>query len=156
MRTIIVGHGNSVFENDFDIDSYDTVIRLKQANTGGTLGTKTTAIVACKPHWHQPNIPFWLFCESPTPHRRIDKLKWLAYFFNYKPSVQKPSNGLVALFAVKEFLGLDEVTVAGFDVMRDLPEDRLASHNGGPPFKWWHDFRAERRAADDLLDVRFL
>lgn len=158
MRAIVVGHGPSAFFEDHDIDSYDVVIRLKQAKTGGSLGTKTTAIVASKPHWKQPDIPFWLFAEHEGPYRRIDKQRWMRLFQKYKPTTAKPSNGLVALFAVKEFLDLDEVSVVGFDVIRDCPGNGLASHNGSlDQFQWWHDFKAERRCADDLFSrIEFL
>ena len=151
MRAVIVGHGNSVFEIDHDIDSYDIVIRLKDAPTGGTLGVKTTAIVASQPRYHNPKFPLWLFGEKESRFEDIDKIKWLKHFAKFKSKVPKPSNGMIAMYGVKQFLDLDEITLAGFDVMRDQPEDRLSGHRGSEPFKWWHDFKAERKAAEDLF-----
>jgi len=152
MQAVIVGHGSSILEIEPDIiDSFDFVIRLK--DTPAKVGRKTSAVCSTSKIWFKEgNYEKWLFHEREYDFRRPDVEKWMEYWKSFDPAYHKPSNGCCAAFCAKEFLEIDEITLAGFDMLKNGSPDKL-----GQKRNWWlHDHEAERRALNGLFEVNLI
>ena len=89
------------------IDSYGTVIRLKGAPVAPVehFGTRMDYVCARSHLFRRSDVPFWHFSAIED--------KWLPLYRKY--SVAKPSTGLCAVFCAIEYLGVEEISLIGFD-----------------------------------------
>lgn len=144
MRAVVIGHGESVKQAE-GIDDFDCIIRLKACHK--IVGTKTHVRCGNSMDQFSAGKPFWLW--SPNRNARAmnpDYKGWCAYFEKYNPDYWKPSTGLGACFCAKEFMGLDEIWLAGFDSHFGVWNKYNTERPG-----WIHDADAERRCVAGLF-----
>jgi hypothetical protein len=147
-ETVIVGHGNSILDlKDEDIDKFDFVIRLKDCPA--KVGKKTSVISSTSKHHHnRKDIEYWIFGPNHYGFKQGSYDNWMEYYKFFNPSYYKPSNGTAAAFLAKEFLGIDRITLAGFDMMKTGEPHKL----GKERYQWIHDTEAEKKALDMLFE----
>lgn len=143
-KCLIVGHGSSVL--DKDLSGYDFVIGLKNSPV-----VKPDAIVMTSNMHINKDVECWMFNENSYGQRQPNIKKWMDYFYSFNPSY-KPSTGTLAVFCAVEFLGIDTVYLAGFDMLEHGISDKLGEVRNS----WVHDVESERKAISGLVTIHFI
>lgn len=123
------------------IDSHETVVRLKSAQTDPPehFGTRTSVICARSHLFERPGVEFWL-CAGDIE----DRLKNIFRKWSYA----KPSTGLCAVYAAVEKLKPESIALIGFDqLLWGKPGKYSDRHRTGFTA---HDGRAEMECLKSL------